>query len=153
VSITTAGQGSVEEGDGAFSVSTWESVTGYLGAASSPGNGESLFPAPYTQAFDVTRPIWVYPGTPIEVAIYAGEAAYSPCGPCTSEASAYVYVDPTLDQAAFDAEPGNSGITLSDYYQIDYSPNMSVPEPSTLTLLGMGLALVGYGGRRRKARA
>jgi hypothetical protein len=58
-----------------------------------------------------------------------------------------------LDQAAFDAEPGNSGITLSDYYQIDYSPNMSVPEPSTLTLLGMGLALVGYGGRRRKARA
>jgi hypothetical protein len=72
----------------------------------------------------------------------------------TDSSEVTVYLDPTItfDQAAFDTAHPGSGITLSDYYQIEYSDNLS-PEPSTFTLFGIGLALAGYAGRRRKARA
>ena len=149
VSFETHGQGSVEEGLGGFDVFTWTSATGYLGNIGWGGAA-----GPNTLVFDVTRTIWLSPGAPVMVDIQAGAGSdVFPQWqvPPTSEASAYVDPIISFDQAAFDAEYLNSGITLSSYYQINYSPNM-VPEPSTLLLLASGLAGLGGVAWRRQRK-
>jgi hypothetical protein len=144
VSIEAHAQGSFEGDYGGFSA--------YADFWSTHGSMATGLIGSDTEAFNVQQTRWMTPGDQIAVSISAfGEVMPSDAG---GGGEVSVYVDPTisLDQGAFDAMYPNSGITLSNYYQIDYPSNMS-PEPSTFTLLGMGLAVAGYAGRRRKAKA
>jgi hypothetical protein len=74
-----------------------------------------------------------------------------PGAPDAAYSDAYAWVDPVFgfDQAAFNALYGINSFVLSDYYQFNYSPNMStVPIPGAVWLLGTGL--IGLIGLRRK---
>lgn len=67
-------------------------------------------------------------------------------------AFAMAVVDPVFafDQQAFDEEMGPNTYNLSDYYTFNFSPNMtSVPEPSTMLLLGTGLLCLAGLGRKK----
>jgi len=142
VLVEAHAQGSVEAGLGGFFASV--SVGG---AQISYPPSPTVYGGPYTDSFNEQFIQWTTPGGQFPVVLSASIEAAP-----TSDSEVSVSIDPTitLDQAAFDIAYPNSGITLSDYYQIDYSDNLS-PEPSTFTLLGIGLALAGYAGRRRKA--
>jgi hypothetical protein len=54
-----------------------------------------------------------------------------------SHAGAQAAVDPffQLDQGAFNAMMGEQTFSLADYYSIELSPNLAIPEPSTFALL------------------
>jgi hypothetical protein len=152
LSITAQAQASVEQGLGAFGA--WADLL----CSPSPsiyypsGSTGEAFGGPNTEEFNVQQTCWVTPGEYISVDLGADIWAEA-TGDSVTELTAEVDPTITLDQAAFNAEYPGSNITLSDYYQIDYSPNMNSPEPSTLTLLGIPLALAGYAGRRRKGKA
>jgi hypothetical protein len=152
MSVDAHGQGSVESGYGIFGGN--ESFPG----GSADLNGLNCDPcgAGTQKTFDVTRTAWVTPGevNTVEMNAYAWAFNVASSPGVTNSSEVTVYIDPTitLDQATFDTVYPNSGIILSNYFEIDESPNMT-PEPSTLSLLGIGLALAGYAGRRRKAKA
>jgi hypothetical protein len=62
-----------------------------------------------------------------------------------------VSVDPVIkfDQQAFDNQQGSNTFNLSDYYEIVLSSPTTVPEPSTLLLIGPGLAGLWVWGRKK----
>jgi hypothetical protein len=71
--------------------------------------------------------------------------------PLRSDAECGMAVDPaiTLDQQAFDAAYGSNSFALADYYALNFSPNVPVPEPATALLWLTGLAVVGRCKARR----
>jgi hypothetical protein len=72
--------------------------------------------------------------------------------PLRSDAECRLAVDPlvTLDQQAFDAAYGSNSFALADYYALNLSPNVPVPEPATALLWLTGFAVVGRRAARRR---
>ncbi len=62
------------------------------------------------------------------------------------------HIDPFLafDQDTFDQLHGASSFVLEDFFGFTFSPNLTetVPEPTTILLLGLGLAGLGFAKRR-----
>lgn len=58
---------------------------------------------------------------------------------CNAQVGTYV----GLDQAAFDDLMGPNSYTLTDYYRIDFSENLPIPEPRVYTLMLAGIGLIG----------
>jgi hypothetical protein len=106
-------------------------------------------------AFDEVKTVWLEDGL-YEAFVSVGGWAMATLDqthdPATAGWASYdATADPTirLDQAAFDTEYGPSSFLLSDYYTMDFSPNIPIPEPSTFCLLGTGcLGLLGRLRRR-----
>jgi len=69
-----------------------------------------------------------------------------------ASSSCQAVADPvfTFDQAKFDAEMATNTFPLADYYQFEFSPNL-VPEPSSLMLLGSGVAALAIACRCRRS--
>ena len=106
-------------------------------------------------AFDEVKTVWLSDNLYEAFVTVSGQASASldqTHDPATAGWASYdATADPTirLDQAAFDAEYGPNAFLLSDYYTMDFSPNIPIPEPSTFCLLGTGcLGLLGRLRRR-----
>jgi hypothetical protein len=106
-------------------------------------------------AFDEVKTVWLADGLYeafVTVSGWASASLDQTHDPATAGWASYdATADPTirLDQAAFDAEYGPNAFLLSDYYTMDFSPNIPIPEPSTFCLLGTGcLGLLGRLRRR-----
>jgi MYXO-CTERM domain-containing protein len=69
-----------------------------------------------------------------------------------SDGHCVAVLDPGIffDQAAFDARLGASSYPLADYFSIEVSPNIGVPEPSAGALPALVLAGIAWRRRRRR---
>jgi hypothetical protein len=90
------------------------------------------------------------------VTLAATASAFAGTATGTEESSVSVMVDPIMgfDQAAFDTMYGTLSFQLSDYYTMEFSPNLTaaIPEPETYAMLLAGLGLLGFMARRRKQK-
>jgi len=129
------------------------------------GASASIINSVGSKSFTKTATLMVPIGTVYSVSLYGSGSVsassvfeYDNFGEIFSSRAEYVFaVDPTFmfDQAAFDLLYGVNSFDLNEYFAFNFSPNLDVqqpvPEPSTILLLGSGLAgLVGYGRRRMK---
>jgi hypothetical protein len=64
-------------------------------------------------------------------------------------------VDPVfqLDQATFDTQMGGNTFPLASYYDLELSPDVGVPEPASVALIGAGMLGLGYAVRKTESCA
>ena len=107
---------------------------------------------PKSDSFAGKTLVWMLPENPYALGIGANVEAHAGLGyePASFVTTTTAAVNPIIsfDQAAFDALYGSNSFPLEEYYQIDFSPNVTAtPLPPTLLLLASGL-LVMAGWRR-----
>jgi len=147
-----AGQGEVVEGYGEFGAAAWVAGVsgvdwnnfkiGWSGGPKSDSFSQGV--SFYLPPNDPSTPYLVY----VIGNVYASNFSYLINTSASSQAA--VSVDPIirLDQETFDNIYGKNSFRLSDYYRLEFSPNLpvstAVPEPSLMVLLGISvLSLAG----------
>lgn len=129
---------------GRITASVSVDVAGFAAADYRFDSGEQYFFGALDRRFGGTSTLQVQPGQVLSGFVHAncwvvaiGSAIDGdPPMPLTSSAECHVAADPFLglDQAAFDARYGAQAFNLADYYQLNVSPNVPVPEPASAAL-------------------
>jgi hypothetical protein len=151
VSFSAFGSGSIAEGAGRFEAL----VT--LGIPNLTGNAYHIAYEGLTHQdqFQQTTTFWLPIGVEYVVTVLANAWAYnSAYAGQSARSSVFAEADPIIffDQAAFDAQYSGSSFKLSDYYELEFSPN-AVPIPGAVWLLGSGLAgIIGFKKIQRNKR-
>lgn len=129
--FAASGHGEVSKGYGMFDASAF--VGGYQGFPS------NLFKihwegGPNNASFNQPVTLDLLINNQYQVLLGATAFAYSAFN-LDKESNAYVYVDPTIsfDQATFNARYPQNSFPLSDYYRLEFSPNVNLNPPLTQT--------------------
>lgn len=129
--FAASGHGEVSKGYGMFDVTA--SVPGYQGFPS------NLFQihwegGPHSASFSQSVTLDLGINNQYQVLLAATGWADSAFN-LNNESNVYVYVNPIIrfDQATFNAEYPQNSFPLSDYYRLEFSPNLNVNRPLTAT--------------------
>jgi hypothetical protein len=126
-------------------------ATAFIQGTSYNWNANGWYISQYVDgSFDKSVTLSLQPGYAYPVVLNAAiyTSAFSSSG-TVAEGQVTASVDPIirLDQEAFEALYPGSNLKLSDYYTLEFSPNLAVPEPGILVLLGISMASI-FGLRR-----
>lgn len=140
-----SGVGDIVKGSGHIS------ATAFIQGPSYNWNANGWYISQYVDgSFDKSVTLSLQPGYAYPVFLNAAiyTSAFSSSG-TVAEGQVTASVDPIirLDQEAFEALYPGSNLKLSDYYTLEFSPNLAVPEPGILILLGISMASI-FGLRR-----